>query len=160
MQVVGRLQCAAHHSSVTPLLTALTVFLWTVIKVYLIFEAMMVPGCLIFRQSTLESFRWRVDVAISSGSLKRLLEPSVLMAIETSDGKEHCFEVRSDLRPSITWQNMFGIFDIGFKARISWAEIFCSQCPEADAATWEAVCVTNEMILTEFQTFCAIVYTL
>lgn len=51
--------------------------------------------CFVFhlRYATLNSFRWRVDVAISSGALKRLLEPSIVMELETSDGKARLFEV-------------------------------------------------------------------
>ncbi|XP_076360091.1 COMM domain containing 5 Like Sm protein 4 isoform X2 [Tachypleus tridentatus] len=42
----------------------------------------------------LQQCRWRVDVAISTSSLNRVLEPSVLMKMDTSDGKEHTFEMQ------------------------------------------------------------------
>ncbi|XP_003802403.1 COMM domain-containing protein 5 [Otolemur garnettii] len=38
-------------------------------------------------------FRWRVDVAISTSTLARSLQPSVLMQLKLSDGSAHCFEV-------------------------------------------------------------------
>ncbi|XP_059201443.1 COMM domain-containing protein 5 [Centropristis striata] len=42
---------------------------------------------------TLEDFKWRVDVAISTSSLARALQPSVLMQMKLSDGTFHRFEV-------------------------------------------------------------------
>lgn len=42
---------------------------------------------------TLDSLRWRVDVAISTSALNRVLEPTVLMELKLSDGKVHTFEV-------------------------------------------------------------------
>ena len=45
------------------------------------------------RFSSLDDFRWRVDVAISTTSLKRVLEPSVLCNIKTSDNQDCTFEV-------------------------------------------------------------------
>lgn len=42
---------------------------------------------------TLEDFKWRVDVAISTSSLARALQPSVLMQMKLSDGSFHRFEV-------------------------------------------------------------------
>jgi len=44
----------------------------------------------------LASFKWRVDVAISTSSLKRAMKPSVLMQMTLSDGRIHTFEVPSD----------------------------------------------------------------
>ncbi|KAA0709100.1 COMM domain-containing protein 5 [Triplophysa tibetana] len=41
----------------------------------------------------MEEFRWRVDVAISTSSLSRALQPSILMQMKLSDGSLHCFEV-------------------------------------------------------------------
>ncbi|XP_046876723.1 COMM domain-containing protein 5 [Hypomesus transpacificus] len=41
----------------------------------------------------MEEFRWRVDVAISTSSLGRALQPSILMQMKLSDGKAHRFEV-------------------------------------------------------------------
>ncbi|XP_065109882.2 COMM domain-containing protein 5 [Paramisgurnus dabryanus] len=41
----------------------------------------------------IEEFRWRVDVAISTSSLSRALQPSVLMQMKLSDGCLHRFEV-------------------------------------------------------------------
>ncbi|XP_012503592.1 PREDICTED: COMM domain-containing protein 5 [Propithecus coquereli] len=38
-------------------------------------------------------FRWRVDVAISTSTLARSLQPSVLMQLKLSDGSAHRFEV-------------------------------------------------------------------
>ncbi|OCT67575.1 COMM domain-containing protein 5 isoform X1 [Xenopus laevis] len=42
---------------------------------------------------TLEDIRWRVDVAISTSSLSRALQPSILMQLKLSDGISHRFEV-------------------------------------------------------------------
>ncbi|KAF3693581.1 COMM domain-containing protein 5 Hypertension-related calcium-regulated gene protein [Channa argus] len=42
---------------------------------------------------TIEDFKWRVDVAISTSSLARALQPSVLMQMKLSDGSFHRFEV-------------------------------------------------------------------
>ncbi|XP_056294784.1 COMM domain-containing protein 5 isoform X1 [Pseudoliparis swirei] len=42
---------------------------------------------------TVEDFKWRVDVAISTSSLARALQPSVLMQMKLSDGSFHRFEV-------------------------------------------------------------------
>lgn len=41
----------------------------------------------------MEEFRWRVDVAISTSSLSRALQPSILMQMKLSDGSLHRFEV-------------------------------------------------------------------
>ncbi|KAF7244797.1 COMM domain-containing protein 5 [Varanus komodoensis] len=38
-------------------------------------------------------FRWRVDVALSTSSLARALQPSILMQLKLSDGSAHRFEV-------------------------------------------------------------------
>ncbi|XP_015282549.1 PREDICTED: COMM domain-containing protein 5 [Gekko japonicus] len=40
-----------------------------------------------------EDFKWRVDVAISTSSLARALQPSILMQMKLSDGTAHRFEV-------------------------------------------------------------------
>ncbi|XP_065842266.1 COMM domain-containing protein 5-like [Oscarella lobularis] len=45
------------------------------------------------RLPTLQSLKWRVDVSISTSSLNRVLEPSVLMEMTLSDGRIHTFEV-------------------------------------------------------------------
>uniref|UniRef100_A0A3Q3QQ83 COMM domain-containing protein 5 n=1 Tax=Monopterus albus TaxID=43700 RepID=A0A3Q3QQ83_MONAL len=45
------------------------------------------------RLPTIEDFKWRVDVAISTSSLARALQPSVLMQMKLSDGSFHRFEV-------------------------------------------------------------------
>ncbi|XP_007242402.3 COMM domain-containing protein 5 isoform X1 [Astyanax mexicanus] len=45
------------------------------------------------RLPSLMEFRWRVDVAISTSSLARALQPSVLMQLKLSDGNIHRFEV-------------------------------------------------------------------
>ncbi|XP_026187074.1 COMM domain-containing protein 5 [Mastacembelus armatus] len=42
---------------------------------------------------TIEDFKWRVDVAISTSSLARALQPSVLMQMKLSNGSFHRFEV-------------------------------------------------------------------
>ncbi|XP_062249496.1 COMM domain-containing protein 5 [Platichthys flesus] len=42
---------------------------------------------------TIENFKWRVDVAISTSSLSRALQPSVLMQMKLSDGSLSRFEV-------------------------------------------------------------------
>ncbi|XP_054852490.1 COMM domain-containing protein 5 [Eublepharis macularius] len=41
----------------------------------------------------IEDFKWRVDVAISTSSLARALQPSILMQMKLSDGTAHRFEV-------------------------------------------------------------------
>lgn len=41
------------------------------------------------------NLRWRVDVAISTSTLARSLQPSVLMQLQLSDGSAHRFEVSS-----------------------------------------------------------------
>ncbi|XP_072303159.1 COMM domain-containing protein 5 [Eucyclogobius newberryi] len=41
----------------------------------------------------LELLRWRVDVTVSSGSLSRALQPSVVMQLKLSDGSYKQFEV-------------------------------------------------------------------
>ncbi|KAK7138518.1 hypothetical protein R3I94_013978 [Phoxinus phoxinus] len=41
----------------------------------------------------MEEFKWRVDVAISTSSLARALQPSILMQIKLSDGHVHRFQV-------------------------------------------------------------------
>ncbi|XP_053555145.1 COMM domain-containing protein 5 [Bombina bombina] len=45
------------------------------------------------RLPTVEDLRWRVDVAISTSSLSRALQPSILMQMKLSDGSSHRFEV-------------------------------------------------------------------
>ncbi|KAI5624697.1 COMM domain-containing protein 5, partial [Silurus asotus] len=45
------------------------------------------------RLPKLEKLRWRVDVAISTSSLSRALQPSILMQLKLSDGNLHQFEV-------------------------------------------------------------------
>ncbi|XP_044219227.1 COMM domain-containing protein 5 [Thunnus albacares] len=42
---------------------------------------------------TIDDLKWRVDVAISTSSLARALQPSVLMQMKLSDGGFHRFEV-------------------------------------------------------------------
>lgn len=42
---------------------------------------------------TMQDFKWRVDVAISTSSLARALQPSALIKMKLSDGNLHCFEV-------------------------------------------------------------------
>ncbi|XP_006632837.2 COMM domain-containing protein 5 [Lepisosteus oculatus] len=41
----------------------------------------------------IEDFRWRVDVAISTSSLARALQPSILMQMKLTDGSAHRFEL-------------------------------------------------------------------
>uniref|UniRef100_A0A8C0VF02 COMM domain-containing protein 5 n=1 Tax=Cyanistes caeruleus TaxID=156563 RepID=A0A8C0VF02_CYACU len=53
-------------------------------------------GTALIRRSRLPSiqdFKWRVDVAISTSSLARALQPSILMMMKLSDGTAHRFEV-------------------------------------------------------------------
>uniref|UniRef100_A0A8C5RWN2 COMM domain-containing protein 5 n=1 Tax=Laticauda laticaudata TaxID=8630 RepID=A0A8C5RWN2_LATLA len=45
------------------------------------------------RLPRIEDFKWRVDVAISTSSLARALQPSILMQLKISDGSTHRFEV-------------------------------------------------------------------
>ncbi|KAG8448275.1 hypothetical protein GDO86_015389 [Hymenochirus boettgeri] len=45
------------------------------------------------RLPTVTDMRWRVDVAISTSSLSRALQPSILMQLKLSDGASHRFEV-------------------------------------------------------------------
>ncbi|XP_069068483.1 COMM domain-containing protein 5 isoform X1 [Pleurodeles waltl] len=45
------------------------------------------------RLPSIEDLRWRVDVAISTSSLARALQPSILMQLKLSNGTAHRFEV-------------------------------------------------------------------
>lgn len=45
------------------------------------------------RLPQLESLNWRVDVGISTSSLNRVLEPTVLMELTLTDGRIHSFEI-------------------------------------------------------------------
>lgn len=45
------------------------------------------------RLPSLQEFKWRVDVAISTGSLSRALQPSVQMQLRLSDGSVQQFQV-------------------------------------------------------------------
>ncbi|NXL73851.1 COMD5 protein, partial [Leptocoma aspasia] len=45
------------------------------------------------RLPSIQDFKWRVDVAISTSSLARALQPSILMMMKLSDGTAHRFEV-------------------------------------------------------------------
>ncbi|KAM4696956.1 COMM domain-containing protein 5 [Rhinophrynus dorsalis] len=45
------------------------------------------------RLPTVEDVRWRVDVAISTSSLSRALQPSILMQLKLSNGTSHRFDV-------------------------------------------------------------------
>lgn len=45
------------------------------------------------RLPSLQEFKWRVDVAISTGSLSRALQPSVLMQLRLNDGSVQQFQV-------------------------------------------------------------------
>ncbi|NXT29076.1 COMD5 protein, partial [Syrrhaptes paradoxus] len=45
------------------------------------------------RLPAIQDFKWRVDVAISTSSLARALQPSILMLMKLSDGTAHRFEV-------------------------------------------------------------------
>lgn len=49
-----------------------------------------------FRRTKLEILRWRIDVVISSGSLSRVMRPSILMQMILSDGRIHTFEVSQE----------------------------------------------------------------
>ena len=44
----------------------------------------------------LDKLRWRVDVIISSGSLSRVMRPSILMQLILSDGRIQTFEVSQE----------------------------------------------------------------
>ncbi|KAL5012932.1 hypothetical protein ScPMuIL_011483 [Solemya velum] len=46
------------------------------------------------RLPRLETLKWRVDVAISTSVLNRVLDPSILMEMMLSNGTIHTFEVR------------------------------------------------------------------
>eukprot|EP01104_Vermistella_antarctica_P018075 TRINITY_DN6584_c0_g1_i1.p1 TRINITY_DN6584_c0_g1~~TRINITY_DN6584_c0_g1_i1.p1 ORF type:complete len:202 (-),score=46.88 TRINITY_DN6584_c0_g1_i1:91-696(-) len=48
------------------------------------------------RQPALESLRWRVDITISSGSMVRVMKPSILMEMTLTDGSVRTFEVSPD----------------------------------------------------------------
>jgi hypothetical protein len=41
----------------------------------------------------LQKFRWRIDVSISSGSLARVMRPTIMMQMVLSDGRIRAFEV-------------------------------------------------------------------
>lgn len=49
-----------------------------------------------FRRTKLDLLRWRIDVVISSGSLSRVMRPSILMQMFLSDGRIHTFEVSQE----------------------------------------------------------------
>ncbi|XP_015924377.1 COMM domain-containing protein 5 [Parasteatoda tepidariorum] len=49
--------------------------------------------CIIPRFSKLEILRWRVDVAISTSSLSRVLEPTLIMELKLINGQKEIFEV-------------------------------------------------------------------
>ena len=51
------------------------------------------PSRLEIEFPTLRSFRWRVDVAISTSSLQRALRPGILVEAELSDGSLLNFEM-------------------------------------------------------------------
>ncbi|XP_012680615.2 COMM domain-containing protein 5 [Clupea harengus] len=42
---------------------------------------------------SIKDFTWRVDVAISTSSISRALQPSILTQIQLSDDTRHCFEI-------------------------------------------------------------------
>ena len=44
---------------------------------------------------TLSSIRWRVDVDISTSTLNRVLEPSILLNLTTNKGDSHIFGVNT-----------------------------------------------------------------
>uniref|UniRef100_U3IYV3 COMM domain-containing protein 5 n=1 Tax=Anas platyrhynchos platyrhynchos TaxID=8840 RepID=U3IYV3_ANAPP len=48
------------------------------------------------RLPNVQDFKWRVDVAISTSSLARALQPSILMLMKLSDGTAHRFESAED----------------------------------------------------------------
>ncbi|XP_055950428.1 COMM domain-containing protein 5-like [Argiope bruennichi] len=41
----------------------------------------------------LKHFKWRIDVAISTSTLNRVLEPAIVMEVQLSDGRRETFEV-------------------------------------------------------------------
>ncbi|GFT82467.1 COMM domain-containing protein 5 [Trichonephila clavipes] len=41
----------------------------------------------------LSNFSWRIDVAISTSTLNRVLEPAIVMEVQLSDGRRETFEV-------------------------------------------------------------------
>lgn len=45
------------------------------------------------RLPQIDSLKWRVDVGISTSTLNRVLEPTVLMALTLTDGRIHSFEI-------------------------------------------------------------------
>ncbi|GMI35319.1 hypothetical protein TrCOL_g3788 [Triparma columacea] len=48
------------------------------------------------RAPSLTSFRWRVDVAISTESLQKVFKPTILCEVNTDDGKSRTFEMPVD----------------------------------------------------------------
>ncbi|XP_076823663.1 COMM domain-containing protein 5-like [Clavelina lepadiformis] len=48
------------------------------------------------RLPSIEEFRWRVDVGISTTSLKRALEPTILCNIKTDKNESHTFEMSKE----------------------------------------------------------------
>lgn len=48
------------------------------------------------RYPTLNSFRWRVDVSISTASLNRVLEPAIVMEMNINNGEKQSFEVSKE----------------------------------------------------------------
>jgi hypothetical protein len=55
------------------------------------FEAILTANRI--RQPALASFDWRVDVTISTSSVDRVLKPTILVRLSTSDGKQKTFEM-------------------------------------------------------------------
>jgi hypothetical protein len=59
------------------------------------------------RLPAMQSFRWRVNVSISTSALNRVLEPSVLVEMTLSNGRIHTFEVPiskfHELRYNVTY---------------------------------------------------------
>eukprot|EP01117_Protostelium_nocturnum_P001017 TRINITY_DN1133_c0_g1_i1.p1 TRINITY_DN1133_c0_g1~~TRINITY_DN1133_c0_g1_i1.p1 ORF type:complete len:209 (-),score=79.23 TRINITY_DN1133_c0_g1_i1:243-869(-) len=56
------------------------------------------------RNAHLEEMKWRVDVCVSSNSQARILQPSILMEMYSSDGKRQQFEVSVEKFQDLRYQ--------------------------------------------------------
>lgn len=56
------------------------------------------------RYPYIKDFKWRVDVTLSTNSMQRVLKPSILMEIVTSEGKTRTFEVSVEKYQELRYQ--------------------------------------------------------
>ena len=56
------------------------------------------------RYPTLEDLDWRIDVTISTGSMSRVLKPSILMQFNLSDGNDSLFQLNLEKFQELRYQ--------------------------------------------------------